>query len=100
MEVLLSTLSRKACVLGRKKLLVVAEVHLTFTISLGERLQRHCTPVQLNGLGKHWSSAGSIHSAGEPQKYFSATDLKFKAAVVSEREAMIPPHLLQTKHVG
>lgn len=36
MQVLLSTLSRKASVTGRKKLLVVAELCLMFIISLGE----------------------------------------------------------------
>jgi len=59
MQALLSMLSRKAPVIGRKKnLLVVAELCLRFITSLGEQLQRHCTLLWLNGLGKPKSATG------------------------------------------
>lgn len=48
---------------------------------------------------------GALQGAFAPlesyrNNFSSAQDLKFKAAVVSEREAMIPPDLLQMKHLA
>ena len=50
-------------------------------------------------------SKGALQGSFTPlesyrNNFSSAKDLKFKAVVVSEREAMIPPHLLQMKHLG
>ena len=105
MHVLLSTLSRKASVPGRKKTTgscrTVFEVH---------HIPWGATPEALHTSMAKWSRKakvcnGALQGAFAPPESYrnnfsSAKDLKFKSAVVSERETMIPPHLLQTKHLG
>lgn len=66
MQALLSTLSRKASVTGRKNLLVVAELCLRFIIPLGEWFQRHCTPVWLNGAREAKVCSGALQGAFAP----------------------------------
>lgn len=105
MQVLLSTLSRKASVTGRKK--PAGSCRTVFDV---HHIPWGVTPEALHAAVAKWARKAKVcnralQGAFAPlescrNNFSSAKDLKFKAAVVSQREAMIPPHLLQRKHLG